>query len=74
MLNPTGALLRIHRIHESERYNLQAIWFSASGDLSEDARRDFRDVGALKYESMRIHNLKKLKPGKKGLAALPGNA
>ena len=36
----------------------QAIWFSASKDLSEDARRDFRDIGALKYGPVRIHNLR----------------
>ncbi len=36
----------------------QAIWFSASKDLSEDARRDFRDIGALKYDPVRIHNLR----------------
>jgi hypothetical protein len=36
----------------------QAVWFSASKDLSEDARRDFRDIGALKYEPVRLHNLR----------------
>ena len=40
----------------------QAIWFSASKDLSEDARRDFRDIGALKYDPVRIHNLRSVLP------------
>ena len=39
----------------------QAVWFSASGDLALDASRDFKDIGALKYDPVRIHNLRKLK-------------
>lgn len=46
---------------------LQAIWFSASGDLALDAKRDFHDIGALRYEPVVLHDLKhcKAKPGDK---------
>ncbi len=46
---------------------LQAIWFSASGDLALDAHRDFHDIGALRYEPVVLHDLKhcKAKPGDK---------
>ena len=46
---------------------LQAIWFSASGDLALDAKRDFHDIGALRYEPVKLHDLKygKAKPGEK---------
>ena len=52
---------------------LQAIWFSASGDLALDAKRDFQDIGALRYEPVVLHDLKhcKAKPGDK-LADTPG--
>lgn len=51
---------------------LQAVWFSASGDLAQDAKRDFHDIGALKYEPVELHDLKhcKAKPGDK-LADVP---
>lgn len=42
------------------------MWFSASGDLALDASRDFRDIGALKYDPVRIHNLRKLKIPRSG--------
>jgi hypothetical protein len=45
---------------------LQAVWFSVSGDLALDASRDFRDIGALKYNPVRIHNLCKLKIPRSG--------
>ena len=45
---------------------VQAVWFSASGDLALDASRDFRDIGALKYDPVRIHNLRKLKIPRSG--------
>ena len=52
---------------------MQAIWLSASGDLAMDAERDFRDIGALQYDPVRIHNLRKLKIPKGGrIADLPG--
>lgn len=46
---------------------LQAVWFSASGDLAHDAKRDFQDIGALAYEPMVLHDLKhcKVKAGGK---------
>ncbi len=52
---------------------VQAIWFSASGDLALDAQRDFRDIGALRYEPVVLHDLKqcKVKTGDK-LADTPG--
>ena len=52
---------------------LQAVWFSASGDLALDAKRDFHDIGALKYEPVELHDLKhcKAKTGDK-LADVPG--
>ena len=37
---------------------LQAVWFSASGDLAHDAKRDFADIGALRYEPIVLHDLK----------------
>ena len=37
---------------------MQAVWFSASGDLAQDAKRDFHDIGALPYETVRMHDLK----------------
>jgi len=45
---------------------MQAMWFSASADLAVDATRDFRDIGAYKYDPIRIHDLRKvgkLRPG-----------
>lgn len=52
---------------------MQAVWFSASGDLAMDASRDFKDVGALKYDPVRIHNLRKLKIPRSGkIADVPG--
>eukprot|EP00955_Chlamydomonas_euryale_P115228 366336-Chlamydomonas_euryale.AAC.19 len=39
----------------------KAVWFSASSDLCVDAERDLQDVGALGYEEVRLHDLKKLK-------------
>ncbi|KAL0036320.1 hypothetical protein WJX77_002328 [Trebouxia sp. C0004] len=49
------------------RGRTKAIWFSASGDLALDARRDFHDIGALRYEPVVLHDLKhcKAKPGDK---------
>jgi hypothetical protein len=38
----------------------QAVWFSASADLAVDATRDFRDIGAYKYDPIRIHDLRKV--------------
>jgi hypothetical protein len=51
----------------------KAVWISACGDLAQDAARDLRDVGAMQYSAMKLHDLKKLKlrPGQK-LADLPG--
>ena len=40
---------------------MQAIWFSVSADLAMDAERDLRDAGALRYEEVHIHDLKRLK-------------
>ena len=40
---------------------LQAVWFSASGDLAFDAERDFRDIGALCYEPVVLHDLRHCK-------------
>ncbi len=40
---------------------LQAIWFSASGDLALDAKRDFHDIGALRYKPVKLHDLKHCK-------------
>ena len=48
----------------------RAVWFSSSGDLAEDARRDLKDIGAA---SIKILKAKDMKPGntisqaKKGL-------
>ena len=39
-------------------HSLQAVWFSASGDLAHDAKRDFADIGALRYEPVELHDLK----------------
>ena len=52
---------------------IQAVWFSASGDLAQDAHRDFQDIGALKYEPVELHDLKhcKAKTGDR-LADMPG--
>lgn len=49
------------------RRDLQAVWFSASGDLAFDARRDFNDIGALQYEPVELHDLRhcKVKAGGK---------
>lgn len=46
---------------------MQAVWFSASGDLAQDAQRDFADIGALRYEPVVLHDLKhcRLKAGGK---------
>lgn len=41
----------------------KAVWLSASSDLVEDARRDLQDIGALQYEAMKLHDLRKLKVG-----------
>ncbi|KAK9838396.1 hypothetical protein WJX84_000356, partial [Apatococcus fuscideae] len=41
----------------------KAVWFSASADLALDAERDFHDIGALRYDPVRIHDLKRLKSG-----------
>ena len=38
----------------------QAVWFSASADLVVDAKRDLTDVGAYKYDPIRIHDLRKV--------------
>lgn len=40
---------------------MQAVWFSATGDLAQDARRDFRDIGALAFDIVRLHDLKHCK-------------
>ena len=40
---------------------MQAVWFSATGDLAQDARRDFHDIGALAFETVRLHDLKHCK-------------
>lgn len=47
--------------------DLQAVWFSASGDLAFDAKRDFHDIGALQYEPVELHDLRhcKVKAGGK---------
>ncbi len=47
---------------------MQAVWFSASADLAVDAKRDLTDVGAYKYDPIRIHDLRKVEkvaPGKR---------
>jgi hypothetical protein len=46
---------------------------SASADLVVDAKRDLEDIGALDYDAVRLHDLKKLQL-KKGmpLSSLPG--
>ena len=46
---------------------MQAVWFSASADLAVDAMRDFKDIGAYKYDPIRIHDLKRVgqRPGQK---------
>ena len=36
------------------------MWFSASADLAVDAARDFRNIGAYKYDPIRIHDLRKV--------------
>ncbi|CAL8469508.1 g9049 [Coccomyxa elongata] len=43
-----------------KRGNERAMWFSASADLAVDAMRDFRDIGAYKYDPIRIHDLRKV--------------
>ncbi len=45
----------------------QAMWFSASADLAVDATRDFRDIGAYKYDPIRIHDLRKIGKLRAGL-------
>ncbi|KAK9863620.1 hypothetical protein WJX84_004264 [Apatococcus fuscideae] len=42
------------------RCRKKAVWFSASADLALDAERDFHDIGALRYDPVRIHDLKRL--------------
>ena len=46
----------------------QAVWFSASADLAVDAKRDLVDVGAFKYDPIRIHDLRRVEniaPGRR---------
>ena len=51
----------------SSLLSTQAVWFSATGDLAQDAKRDFRDIGALAFDIVRLHDLKhcKVKAGDK---------
>lgn len=37
------------------------MWVSVSTDLVVDARRDLNDIGALQYESVRLHDLRSLR-------------
>lgn len=38
----------------------QAVWISASGDLVEDAKRDLKGIDFIKYDNVRIHNMRKM--------------
>ncbi|GAX80052.1 hypothetical protein CEUSTIGMA_g7491.t1 [Chlamydomonas eustigma] len=51
----------------------KAIWISVSADLSIDAERDLRDSGALRYQEVKIHDLKRMKSKPtQALSTLPG--
>jgi len=41
------------------RGDKKAVWFSAAADLAFDARRDFRDIGALDYVGLLLHDFKR---------------
>lgn len=45
------------------RGRTKAIWFSASADLAEDARRDIGDLGMFRQKSANLLALKGTKPG-----------
>lgn len=49
----------------------QAVWLSASADLAQDAERDLRDIGALQYAGIKIHDMRHQKSCRK-LSELPG--